>query len=153
MSYSLSILVSSQVINRQEYNDYLSHIHEKYPDIQLSIFLPSPPRKHYTVMFVGEWIRVQLVKCETIKWIEKESSSDYEEFDKMIFNQQVRYNYKSIKRYIIENHHNYIKNWDFNYPEITFDDRAQFHDKMSDREKAVYKYKYERKEGLAYFCR
>ena len=53
-----------------------------------------------------------------VQWIESKNElkysnwGDYEKFERVILNQQIRFTYKSLKRYIIEKHVKYLKSWD-----------------------------------------
>lgn len=59
-----------------------------------------------------------MAKDMMVEWIERQRNiqisrwNDYDNFEKMILNQQIRFTYKSLKRYIIEKHVKYLKYWD-----------------------------------------
>ena len=114
--FTLSILIPF-TIQPEEYNDYIDKIKAKCL-IDLQTYEAIPPRKHATAMFVGTWDNIWIAKDMMIEWVEKQRSmqisrwSDYDKFEKMILNQQIRFTYKSLKRYIIEKHVKYLKHWD-----------------------------------------
>lgn len=114
--YTLSILIPF-TIQPEEYNAYVDKIKEKYM-VELQTYDAIPPRKHSTAMLVGTWENISLAKDMMVDWIESQRNmqmsrwSDYDKFDKMILNQQIRFTYKSLKRYIIEKHVKYLKHWD-----------------------------------------
>lgn len=78
-----------------------------------------------------------------VEWIEKQRSmqasrwSDYDKFEKMILNQQIRFTYKSLKRYIIEKHVKYLKHWDLT-SHIVVRDLCQDHNSNFDKEKQIF---------------
>ena len=114
--YTLSILIPF-TIQPEEYNSYVDRIKERYL-VDLQTYDPIPPRKHPTAMLVGTWDNISLAKDMMVEWIEKQRNiqmsrwNDYDNFEKMILNQQIRFTYKSLKRYIIEKHVKYLKYWD-----------------------------------------
>lgn len=114
--YTLSILIPF-TIQPDEYNEYVDKIKSKYM-IDLQTYDAIPPRKHSTAMLVGTWENICLAKDMMVEWIESQRNmqmsrwSDYDKFEKMILNQQIRFTYKSLKRYIIEKHVKYLKHWD-----------------------------------------
>ncbi len=74
-------------------------------------------------MFVGSWSVVREARISSIEWIENQALrvgdilqgmkwKDYERFEEVIFNQHIRFAYKTPKRYILEKHPLLLKGWD-----------------------------------------
>ena len=114
--YNLSILIPFN-IQPAEYNSYIETIRNRC-QIEIQTYEAIPPRKHSTTILIGTWENIVRVKKIIVEWIEKQRNmqmsrwNDYDKFDKMILNQQIRFTYKSLKRYIIEKHVKYLKHWD-----------------------------------------
>mmetsp|Transcript_12204 Transcript_12204/g.18886 ORF Transcript_12204/g.18886 Transcript_12204/m.18886 type:complete len:119 (-) Transcript_12204:155-511(-) len=90
-------------------------IRKRYSNLQIFHYLPTFPRKHLTISIIGPWNIV----LEAKKYLEELSSSiivqqyaSYEEFQQTVFHQQIRFTFKSLKRYILEKDIKYLSHWD-----------------------------------------
>lgn len=114
--HTLSILIPFN-IQLDEYNMYAEEIKGKC-NVDMQTYDAVPPRKHSTTILIGTWDNIVIAKKVMVEWIEKQRNmqmsrwNEYDKFDKMILNQQIRFTYKSLKRYIIEKHVKYLKHWD-----------------------------------------
>jgi hypothetical protein len=114
--HTLSILIPFN-IQLDEYNVYAEEVKGKC-NVDMQTYDAVPPRKHSTTILIGTWDNIVIAKKIMVEWIEKQRNmqmsrwNEYDKFDKMILNQQIRFTYKSLKRYIIEKHVKYLKHWD-----------------------------------------
>jgi hypothetical protein len=77
--------------------------------------MPTFPRKHLTVSLIGPWSSLLEAK-ELLKNLSKDQIAkqygNYENFQRTVFHQQIRFAFKSLKRYILEKDIKYLSHWD-----------------------------------------
>ena len=87
---------------------------QKVPGLQMFIYEPNPPRKHITILLMGTWTEIRLSKRYLDKQIERINAGALENFQGFVMLQQVRFTYKNLKRFLLENNTKVIKHWDLN---------------------------------------
>lgn len=87
---------------------------QSVPAIQVFVYEPNPPRKHITVLLLGTWADIRSAKRLLDKQLEKINQGALSEFQGFVMLQQVRFTYKNLKRFLLENNTKVIKHWDLN---------------------------------------
>lgn len=78
-------------------------------------YTPAYPRKHLTVSLIGPWNALLDAKeflYEVSKGQVQRQYGNYESFERTVFHQQIRFAFKSLKRYILEKDIKYLSHWD-----------------------------------------
>lgn len=77
--------------------------------------MPTYPRKHLTISIIGPWSQIidskEMLLSLSKKFIMQHYRS-YEHFHATVFHQQIRFAFKSLKRYILEKDIKYLSHWD-----------------------------------------
>ena len=94
-----------------------------------------------------------------VQWIENKNElkysnwNDYKKFERMILNQQIRFTYKSLKRYIIEKHVKYLKSWDLTSNIVIRELPDEPPDQNNKEQVAFHNLAKEETESLKYFMK
>lgn len=113
MNQQLSFLLP--IFLKDKIDLFKTHLRRKFSSIQVFNYLPTFPRKHMTISMIGPWNLILEAK-QMLEQISKEEISSsyqtYENFQRTVFHQQIRFAFKSLKRYILEKDIKYLSHWD-----------------------------------------
>mmetsp|Transcript_27797 Transcript_27797/g.37134 ORF Transcript_27797/g.37134 Transcript_27797/m.37134 type:complete len:426 (-) Transcript_27797:2516-3793(-) len=103
----------------KEIYEIKQQLSKQVPDIFPQHFAPQRPRRHITVYLTGSWKSLILAKHvlaqitnERIRRIPSLCCQNFQEFQEFTFNQQLRSNFKILKRIVLEESWVFLKFWD-----------------------------------------
>ena len=92
-------------------------------NLQVYFYEPTFPRKHMTVLLIGDWKLLledkKTLQKEVDKYINPASlEKNFENFQQFTYHQQLRFSFKSLKRFVLEQDIKYLNHWDMVSPFI-----------------------------------
>jgi len=84
-------------------------------NIQIFLYEPSFPRKHITLLMIGDWKILLEAKAMVERFVNGlvlGTHGSFDLFQRYTYHQQIRFSFKSLKRYVLELDINYLNHWD-----------------------------------------
>ncbi|CDW74666.1 set domain containing protein [Stylonychia lemnae] len=96
-------------------NEIKNQVSLRCPSIQLFFYEPTYPRKHLTVLMIGPWqalMQAKIILEEQANVYMFRNNHSFENFQQFTYHQQIRFSFKSLKRFVLEKDIKYLNHWD-----------------------------------------
>jgi hypothetical protein len=83
--------------------------------VQVFLYEPTFPRKHLTLLMIGDWaalVQAKAMMQARVDHLVKERHGSFEGFQRYTYHQQLRFSFKSLKRFVLELDIKYLNHWD-----------------------------------------
>ena len=89
----------------------------RFPEVQFFFYDPTFPRKHITILLLGPWgimIRAkQFLEEKSNELIARNQHGySFQQFQQFTYHQQIRFSFKSLKRFVLEKDIKDLNHWD-----------------------------------------